>query len=67
MAQFRAGQRVIYTSEARERVGLSREVNAIVEGVHPVREGKPPVHTIGWLPTGRATVNEREIRERKSI
>ncbi len=65
MAKFRVGQRVIYTSEARERIGLSREVNALVEGVHHIREGKPPVYTIGWLAPGRATVNEREIRARE--
>lgn len=65
MARFREGQRVVYTSEARERAGLSREVNALVTRVHPpIDESKPPVYTIEWLPTGRATVNEREIREK---
>lgn len=65
MAKFRVGQRVTYTCEARGRVNLSREVNAVVTGVHyPVSRNRPPVYTIGWLPTGRATINEREIREK---
>lgn len=64
MARFRVGQRVIYRNEARKRAGLSLEVNAIIEGVHHVHEGKPPVYAIGWLPAGRATVPEREIREK---
>ena len=66
MAKFKVGQKVIYTDGARKQVGLSREVEAAVEEVHYSiinAKDSPPVYTISWPPTGRATVNGREIRD----